>query len=269
MDVVAVDWSGAARGAAGHIWSAHVSRGRLIALESGRERSEVVDDLIALRPSCPDGLCVGLDFAFSFPAWFARQQGCRAVEDVWSLVAQEGEGWLAQCAPPFWGRPGHRRPELPEHLRQAERQATVAGISAKSVFQIGGAGSVGTGSLRGMPHLQQLHRAGFSIWPFHPAAPQTVVEIYPRLLTGPVHKSNRQHRAAYLRAAPWPIPPPFVEHMVESEDAFDAGISALMMDQHADELIRLGPATDPVTRLEGDVWRPAAASPATVSPASS
>jgi hypothetical protein len=269
VDVVAVDWSGAARGSAKHIWSAHVRRGALIALESERERSEVIDDLVALRSSSPDGLCVGLDFSFSFPAWFVRQQGCRDAEDVWSLVAQQGEGWLAACAPPFWGRPGHPRPELPEHLRRAERHATVAGISAKSTFQIGGVGSVGTGSLRGMPHLSQLRQAGFSIWPFHPTAPHTVMEIYPRLCTGPVHKSNRQHRAAYLRAAPWPIPPPFMKRMIESEDAFDAGISALVMDQHTGELARLGPTSDPVTRLEGDVWRPAAASPAAVSPAAS
>jgi hypothetical protein len=138
----------------------------------------------------------------------------------------------------------------------------VAGISAKSVFQIGGAGSVGTGSLRGMPHLARLRQAGYSIWPFHPASSHTLVEIYPRLLTGPVHKSNRQHRAAYLRAAPWPIPPTLVDRMVDSEDAFDAGISALVMDRHADELHGLGPTTDPVMLLEGDVWRPAAASPA-------
>jgi hypothetical protein len=50
--------------------------------------------------------------------------------------------------------------------------------------------------------------------------------------------------------------------MVDSEDAFDAGISALVMDRHVDELHGLGPTTDPVMLLEGDVWRPAAASPA-------
>jgi hypothetical protein len=262
MDVVAVDWSGAARGAARHIWSAHVRRGALVALEGGRERTEVVDELIGLRRSCPDGLSVGLDFSFSFPAWFIREQGCRTVEDVWHLVAREGEVWLSECAPPFWGRAGHRRADLPEHLRRAEALATVAGISAKSTFQIGGAGSVGTGSLRGMPHLPRLHQAGFGIWPFHPASAHTVMEIYPRLLTGPVHKRNREHRATYLQAAPWPIPPRFLERMLDSEDAFDAAISALVMDRHADQLARLRPTADPVTLLEGDVWRPTPMSPA-------
>ena len=44
--------------------------------------------------------------------------------------------------------------------------------------------------------------------------------------------------------------------MVDSEDAFDAGLSALVMDRHAAGLARLKPSTDPVTLLEGDVWRP-------------
>jgi hypothetical protein len=256
VDVIAVDWSGAARGAAAHIWSAHARDGELIALRNGRDRSEVVGDLIALRRSCPGGLSVGLDFSFSFPAWFVRQRACATIDDVWALAEHEGEGWLAACAPPFWGRPGHRRPELPDHLRRAERHAVVGGIGAKSVFQIGGAGSVGTGSLRGMPHLRRLHQAGFSIWPFHPASAWPVMEIYPRLLTGPVHKSIRQDRARYLRHAPWRLPPPMAARMVDSEDAFDAAISALVMDRHVAELALLGPASDPVTLLEGDVWRP-------------
>jgi hypothetical protein len=256
MDVIAVDWSGAAQGAGAHIWLAHVRRGTLIDLCAGRPRAEVVDDLMARRLECPDGLTVGLDFAFSFPAWFVRQQACPTADEVWALAEREGERWLAECAAPFWGRPGHRRPALPEHFRRAEQHATVAAISAKSVFQIGGAGSVGTGSVRGMPHLRRLRRAGFGIWPFHPASPGTVVEIYPRLLTGPVHKSNREHRARYLSASPWPIPPEFVAPIINSEDAFDAAISALVMDRHATELAHLGPSTDPVTLLEGDVWRP-------------
>jgi hypothetical protein len=265
VDVVAVDWSGAARGAASRIWSAHARDQKLITLRHGRSRDEVVDDLIALRSTCPGGLSVGLDFSFSLPAWFLHQHGCRSIDDVWALAGDEGEGWLAACAPPFWGRPHRRRPDLPEHLRRTERLAIAGGIAAKSVFQIGGAGSVGTGSLRGMPLLPRLHQGGFSIWPFHPASPWTVMEIYPRLLTGPVHKRNRVDRSAYLDRAPWAIAPVFVDSMVGSEDAFDAGISALVMSAHATDLTMLGPTTDPVTLLEGDMWRPAADPPPNIS----
>jgi hypothetical protein len=253
---VAVDWSGAVTGSARHIWLAHVVGGELVALRNGRNREEVVDDLVALRAGTPGGLVVGLDFSFSFPAWFLRAQSCDTVGDFWETVGRDGERWLTECASPFWGRPGRRRPDLHAHLRRAEGCITIGGISPKSVFQIGGAGAVGTGTVRGIPHLRRLQAAGFSIWPFDPASPWTVLELYPRLCTGPVHKSSREQRTAYLAAAPWSVAPGFAAAITESEDAFDAAISALVMDDHLADLAQLGQSTDPVTLLEGDVWRP-------------
>jgi hypothetical protein len=256
MDVVAVDWSGAAAAASKHIWLAHVVDGALVALRNGRNRSEVADDLVRLRSKSPAGLVVGLDFAFSFPAWFVHQNHCAHVEDLWVTTEREGECWLADCAPPFWGRPGHRRPMLAEHFRRAEQAVSVGGISPKSVFQIGGAGAVGTGSIRGMPHLRRLRAAGYTIWPFHTPSPWTVTEIYPRLLTGPVQKNRREERARYLAAAPWSVAPRFAALIVDSEDAFDAAISALVMHDHLADLAALPQSRDPVTLVEGDVWRP-------------
>jgi hypothetical protein len=256
VEIVAVDWSGAAQGSASRIWLAHVVDGALVALGNGRSRAQVIDDLIALRGRTPHGVVAGLDFSFSFPEWFLRERQCASVGDLWMLAECEGEQWLAACAPPFWGRPGRRRPVLAAHLRRAEQAISVGGISPKSVFQIGGAGAVGTGSIRGMPHLRRLRQAGFSIWPFDPASPWTVLEIYPRLFTGPVRKSDPAERASYLAAVPWPIPPRFARAMAGSEDAFDAGISALAMHDHVAELAALQPTRDPVTRVEGDVWCP-------------
>jgi hypothetical protein len=256
MEVVAVDWSGAAKGSSTHIWLAHVVDGELVALRNGRSRHEVVEDLVARRAGTPGGLVVGLDFSFSFPAWFVRAQSCTTVGELWMKAEQEGEGWLHTCAPPFWGRPGRRRPELAAHLRRAEQSISVGGISPKSVFQIGGAGAVGTGSIRGMPHLRQLRAAGFCIWPFDPPSPWTVLEMYPRLLTGPVNKSSREHRARYVAESPWSVAPPFAASMTESQDAFDAAISALVMGGHLTGLGALRQSDDPVTLLEGDVWRP-------------
>jgi hypothetical protein len=259
VEVIAVDWSGAVTGSATHIWLAHVVDGELVALRNGRSRHEVVDELIGLRAHTPGGLVVGLDFSFSFPAWFVSEQSCATVGELWETVEQKGEGWLAECASPFWGRPGRRRPELPArqaHLRRAEASIAVGGISPKSTFQIGGAGAVGTGSVRGMPHLRRLQAAGFSIWPFDAASPAMVLEIYPRLLTGPVRKSSREQRAQYLAEAPWSVAPAFAAAIVESEDAFDAAISALVMGEHRADLGELVPSADPVILLEGDVWRP-------------
>jgi hypothetical protein len=280
MEVVAVDWSGAAVGASTRIWLAHVVGGELVALRNGRSRQQVTDDLVALRAGSPDGLVVGLDFSFSLPAWFLRAHSCAVVEDLWRIAEAMGEQWLAECVPPFWGRPGCPRPTLSDEFgpvgelgelgeldvlkelgessqfRRAEQAISVGGIRPKSTFQIGGAGAVGTGTIRGMPHLRQLRAAGFGIWPFDPPSPWTVLEIYPRLLTGPVRKSDRAQRTRYVEATPWAVAPAFAESMVGSDDAFDAAISALVMYDHLEDLAGLAQTADPVTLLEGNVWRP-------------
>ena len=46
-----------------------------------------------------------------------------------------------------------------------------------------------------------------------------------------------------------------------SDDERDAVSSALVMWRARAEIARLRPATDPVTRIEGDIWEPATASP--------
>ena len=134
-------------------------------------------------------MVVGFDFCFSFPAWFVRDEhGVASGPEFWRRVVEEGhvERWLMRGAEDrrFWGKP-HKRPEefsgeyLHRMLRatdidckiaalipEAERQARVRGITPKSVFQIGGSGSVGTASLRGFAVLLRLREAGFRVWPF-------------------------------------------------------------------------------------------------------
>ncbi|HZJ29321.1 MAG TPA: hypothetical protein VFD37_04945, partial [Solirubrobacterales bacterium] len=57
-------------------------------------------ELIRLAGESP--LIVGLDFAFSFPAWFVKER-LRAdrVEQVWDAAERDGEDWLRSCEPPF------------------------------------------------------------------------------------------------------------------------------------------------------------------------
>jgi hypothetical protein len=254
--VVAVDWSGAASatGQRARLWLAVVRNGRLSTLRAGLTRSEAVALLRGMAEEDPS-LVVGLDFAFSFPAWFVRRLGVGSVAGLWQRVDQEGERWLADCRPPFWGRPGKRRPVVPAELRRTEAACRpVAGIRPKSAFQIGGAGAVGTGSLRGQPYLLALREAGFSVWPFDPPVSPAVVEIYPRALTGPVRKSDQTARRARLLAEAMP---PGLRRLAEgSEDAFDAALSALAMHRHLDDLLGRPAATDPTERLEGAVWVP-------------
>jgi hypothetical protein len=256
MDHVVVDWSGARSGAAQRIWLGHVRAGRLFALRNGRTREHVIDHLLTLRTECPEGLMVGLDFSFSFPLWFLESQGYADISAVWDGVAHEGPQWLARCEPPFWGRPGRPKPSLPEHLRDAEKRLVAPGVHPKSVFQIGGAGTVGTGSIRGMPLLRLLRLGGFGIWPFDPPSAYQVVELYPRLMTGPVHKRNAMARANYLDACQWQLRPEHTQSMLKSEDAFDAGVSALVLAEQQPEAPHLPPSIDPQILLEGDIWPP-------------
>lgn len=259
--VLAIDWSGDARNARRKIWLCEVAAGRVRRLERGRSRQEVAEHLVAEARRDPR-LAVGLDFAFSFPAGFLRKRAHRRVETVWDEAAALGEQWLAHCPAPFWGKPGKRRPALGDALYRATdlRVARETGLRPLSVFQVGGAGSVGTGSVRGMPVLAQLRAAGFAIWPFDEPRPPLVVEIWPRLFVGKLRKSRREERRRHL-AAQHPALAVRVRRSAErSDDAFDALLAGLAIDRHRAELRRLAPATDPVTRLEGEIWRPAAGS---------
>jgi len=219
--------------------------------------------LIAAAKQTPS-LVAGLDFAFSYPAWFIRQQGCNSAEEFWRLTAGgKGEQWLGECSRPFWGRPrrrcpsDHRAPEW-KGFRRTDRELNIAAIRPKSPFQIGGAGAVGTGSLRGIPILHRLRQAGFSIWPFTPFRMPVVLEIYPRLFTGAGNKSRHEFRAAHLNQLRYgSLPEDALAEARNSEDAFDALCSVFGMQAHAEQLASLHQATGPVENLEGKIWRPA------------
>jgi hypothetical protein len=255
--VLAIDWSGRASGEQRHIWIGEAVDGVLVGLEAGRTREQVADHLVA-RAAHDDELVVGFDFSFSLPGWFLDERGYACAPDLWAAAEQHGEDWLRECQPPFWGRRGHPRPDLPEHLRVTERSVgAVGGIRPKSTFQIGGAGSVGTGSVRGFPVLARLRRAGFAVWPIDQPAPAPLaVEIYPRALTGHVVKSSTEARRAYLDEHLTDLPAMFRELAAASEDAFDAAVSAVVMSRHHDALVSLPRARDPVVRREGWVWEP-------------
>jgi len=251
--VMAIDWSGAQQGAAKKIWLAEVVGGNLVRLENGRDREQLLAHLIHCAQTA-EPLIVGLDFAFSFPAWFLRQRGLSHATELWSLAEREGELWLTACQSPFWGRTGTKRPEGHPLFRQTERDVP-DWAQPKCVFQINGAGSVGTGSIRGMPFLLRLEQAGFSIWPFDPPGPLRILEIYPRLLTGPIAKSDGGQRQKYL----WRYPKLSSDHrrtLIANEDAFDAAVSALEMAKHVDAIAQLGQVRDLPAILEGKIWHP-------------
>jgi hypothetical protein len=258
---IAVDWSGRRQGAARHIWAAEVAAGELVVLSNGRTATQLGDWLVD-QASAGDQLAVGLDFAFSLPAWYLRSLGVAGAPELWEAAAAKGESWLSACEAPFWGRKGTSRPADQEHFRRTEWELPPIGpgaIRPKSAFQIGGAGAVGTGSIRGMALLARLRREGFSVWPFDAAGWPRAVEIYPRLLTGPVTKSAPAARADYLAALGWPADPLLRERAAFTEDAFDAAMSALRMFEHQEDLADPPPVPD-VAALEGWIWCPRQAS---------
>jgi hypothetical protein len=297
--VVAIDWSGRvdAAGQRRHIWAgvwtASAGQGK-VTLEGGRTREELIAWLIELASETPR-MVVGIDCCFSYPAWFLKEHGCATVFEFWRHVAAgHGERWLArECEEiardeRFWGKP-HKRPAqfCGEHLHRSmrmtdidnkitpkmsldepERAAKVRGITPKSPFQIGGSGSVGTGSLRAIPFLSQLHEAGFRVWPFEASAVVAkkpmplLVEMYTRLLTGAVAKSNPAARKTYLAArrtaetAYARLSRDVMRKALGSEDAFDALVCAMEMMKHREEFAELRRTKDETLRLEGITWRP-------------
>ena len=269
--VIAVDWSGAASEAAqrrGICAAVCEASGSGMALLPERTRAEV-EDWLAKMAAQGEPVVAGLDFSFSYPAWFLRELGCGSAPELWALAERDGERWLREPHAHFWGRrkgsgppAAHRAPAWLGY-RECERAAAVPAWGSRrlplSSFQIGGAGAVGTGTVRGMPMLQRLRSAGWSVWPFDPPRLPVLVEIYPRALTGPVVKSSSAAREAYLRQARFAgLAAAIRAQAVGSEDAFDALVSGLVMREHAGEFARLRRAEDPVALLEGAIWLPAA-----------
>ena len=146
----------------------------------------------------------------------------------------------------------------------AARAALMKGITPKSPFQIGGSGSVGTGSLRAMPWLLKLWESGFRVWPFEGAedGKPLLVEMYTRLLTGAVKKSNPEARKVYLAsrrkedALYRGISRGVIAKAEGSEDGFDALVCCIEMVRWQKEFAGLKATEDPSLRLEGITWRP-------------
>lgn len=267
MRYIAVDWSGSKdeRGQLTGIWLAEAESGSLVRLRNGLTRKEAIAMLVKEIAS-GDAVIIGLDFAFSFPKWYLKWRKLGSVRDLWDLAAKEGEKWLGSDTWPFWGRSGEyqRRPEnLKVHcqFRQTERDHKRS--QPKSVFQVSGVGAVGTGTIRGLPALVELQEAGAAIWPFDD--PETgranVVEIFPRLFYGTavtkvMSVRGRDSRKNYLATSYAHVARHWRDVMIGSPDAFDAGVSALVMSACAADFHSLKRPTEAQMLLEGKIWLP-------------
>ncbi|HEY5013937.1 MAG TPA: hypothetical protein VIK61_14720 [Acidimicrobiia bacterium] len=254
--IVAVDWSGKKKDDGRTVWMAAVEEGRMTRLENGRSRKELTEELVALERRS-ERLILGIDFAFSFPAPYMRQQGWGSAREGWRAATHHGEGWLRGDDPRFWGRVKKTTLDGHEEYRHTEKVLRERGTHPKSIFQTGGVGAVGTGAIRGMPLLVDLADAGFAVWPFDdPADRSVVVEIYPRLLTGNVKKTVVSECISHLERYSEEMRERHIGMAAATEDSFDAAVSAVQMWRHRDQLEGLRQAHEPGVLLEGMIWNP-------------
>ncbi|MEJ7584038.1 MAG: hypothetical protein WKF43_08110 [Acidimicrobiales bacterium] len=251
---MAVDWSGDARAETGthpRLWVAQGCDGALTALDPSARQGAIVAIRAAADREGPS-LVVGLDFAFSYPSWFMTGRGLTSGPDLWDRI----DG-LAFDRPPFFGWKASRAPAPGRRYRRTEVRLRQHGFPAKSTFQLTGPGSVGTGSRKGMPHLADLRGSGFAVWPFDPAddARPVVAEIYPRVFTGAVVKSDARARQRTFDALVPHAPPLLRARAIGSEDAFDAAVSAVALSCSTG----FDPPPEPeIATTEGWVVRPTA-----------
>ena len=268
--VIAVDWSGARTGERRKIWLAEGADGRCVRLVDGWTREAVTEELVRAHTAAVSRgarVVIGLDFSFAFPAWYARANGWRTGREIWqAFPPARVERVLAGEEPPFWGRGAQRTKPAMLHdgsdtppLRATEHARE--GARPFSVFQLVGAGSVGTASLRGLATLHALAEAGACIWPFDDdlgAAGAVVVELWPRLCAPQVVKSQAAARTAHLASLATTMPS-VREHAAavrDSDDAFDALVAMVALWRSRASLARLPATTDMAMRLEGRLWEP-------------
>jgi hypothetical protein len=244
--VLAADWSGAAR--PGGLWLATVGEDGVVTEVCAETRAGATRRLLAAADADP-GIVAGLDFGFSLPAWWLRAQGISAAAELWADAGRL-ERWLAECEPPFWGRPGRPRPPGPPEAGY-RRTELAARPRPRSTLQIGGAGSVGTASLRGMPALHRLRQAGWAVWPFDPWRPPVVAEVWPRLAIGALRKSDPGARRAWAADHAERLSPGASDAAAASADALDAVAAALWLWDRRGRTSRPVPELAEVRVLEG------------------
>ena len=183
--------------------------------------------------------------------------GSTTVDELWSLVGREGEGWLAECCRALLGAAGTsearaRRPTCGGPSGRSRWGASAPRACSRSAAPA----RSGPARFAACPTCAGCATRGSRSGPSMSPPPGWCSRSTPACSPGRSTRAAGHRRADYLAAAPWSVAPPFAASIIDSEDAFDAAISALVMHDHGADLAALRRATDPVGLLEGDVWRP-------------
>ena len=200
--IVIVDWSASAtpKSGADSIWICVLDApSGNTAVQNLPTRAAAFEHLLGAVHT-PGRVLLGADFAFGYPAGFAERLGL--IGEPWLAVwnhlhdaltdddRNRNNRWEVASdlnhrlgLPHFWGAPPRatgthltatRPPWTDEHLprfRAAERHLMDLGQRPFSVWQLLGAGSVGSQTLTGIPALQRLRlhpslRERVRVWPF-------------------------------------------------------------------------------------------------------
>jgi Protein of unknown function (DUF429) len=207
---------------------------------------------------------VGLDFAFSWPRWYLDERGLDGPEDAWAHAAALAGLPSRELPAPFWGAGIRRLADAGldgrERLRLTETAREPAAAGARSTFHAGGNGTVGLQSIRGMPFLAWLRRAGVRIWPFDAPAPgaPVAVEIFPRMIARGLAPSGGRG-AAFRGRVVEALPEAALAGVagargaaLASQDAFDAAVSAIALSR--DGAAGLAAPAGPAPPSEGWIW---------------
>lgn len=273
-----VDWSARAAPATGpdSIWIAELGADGTVALANPPTRHTAALALGELiERSAGDRLLIGIDVSLGYPAGTSELLGLGGPpwEATWRLVAslvdddhRNRNNRFAVAAElnrraggtpgPFWGcPPAHAEPALPRtkpavfpvgEYRHAETLLRARRMRPASVWQLLGAGSVGSQTLTALPVLAALvARHGVDVWPFTTglAAPATrpggtvVAEVWPTMFApGPGQVRDAAQVAGTVtalraadrdrRLAAWFAPPVGAAHSaITAEEGWILGLA--------------------------------------------
>ena len=222
-----VDWSARSepspkKPSADAIWWAEASTSGTSAPVYCRTRADAVVRIAERIADVLDRgqrILVGFDFPFGYPAGVAEHVSGRAdARSMWDWLADRVEDQPNNAnrryeaaaeinraydgVGPCWGRPATwDHPDVPTHATARQgtnhpperRIAEGRQTNTKTVWQLAGAGAVGSQVLLGLPALKQLAahprlKGRIAFWPFDtgleaPEAACVIAEIYPSLLS--------------------------------------------------------------------------------------